>query len=231
MGADALAKLTCSVQPVRGRQETKKIVETRVRDKVMVEVRAKVNDTLTLLNASSTEFQSLVNEMNVPISSAEIFELERVLGNASANMILVKEDQLKANDTIASLRAVDLTSLKQPTALQEFEDGLSKTKSMVALIDQTLGTMADLATISGDRALAAHMAPCAKLRGIYARLDLSQSSDVASKAINQPYEDCIAGAAVVASQFQQPSLLKAQMAELARRVRQISAIYLTVGAP
>jgi hypothetical protein len=231
MGSDTLAKLACSVEPVRGRAETKKIVETRVREKILQKVRAKVSDTLTLLNETSTKFQTIVNDMNVTISSAEIMELERVLGNASANMVLVKEDQLKAAETIANVKAVDLSSLTQPTALQEFESGKARMLAMIALIDGVMEAMADLAKLSNDPTVAAELAPCSNLRGAYAALDLSKSTDVLVRDIDQPYQDCIARALSVVQRFQKPSLLKAQMAEFANRTRQISEIYLTTVSP
>src|SRR5690606_32994714 len=96
LGGDVLAGTVCGVEPVRGRAETIRIIENRVRERIITEVRAKVDDTLTLLAASAAEFTTLVNRMDVPILSAEILELERVLGNAAANMMLVKEDQLRA---------------------------------------------------------------------------------------------------------------------------------------
>lgn len=230
LGDDALAALACAVEPVRGRAETARLVETRVRERIMQEVRAKVEDTLRLLEAASAEFQALVNQMDVPIASAEIMEFERVLGNASANMLLVKEDRLKAKDTIATLKAVDLSTLNQPGELREFEDGAARMTAMVGLIDEVLAALADLAAV-GDPAIAAELAPCATLRGAYGALDLSRDSGTLAREIGQPYEDCLARARAVVARFQEPSLAKAQMAALARHVRQISETYLSTVAP
>ena len=231
LGDDALAGLVCSVQPVRGRAETIRVVETRVRERIMLEVRAKVEETLHLLEASSTEFQRLVNDMDVPILSAEILELERVLGNASANMILVKEDQLKAADTIAELQDVDLSSLNQPGQLSEFEQGQTRMTAMVELIEEVMSAMAKLSEVSGDPEIVAQVAPCANLRGAYSALDLSRDTGELARQINGPYEDCIARARSVVARFQEPSLDKALMAEFARHVRQISETYLSTVAP
>jgi hypothetical protein len=202
-----------------------------VRERIMTEVRAKVDDTLQLLEASSTEFQSLVNQMDVPIFSAEIMELERVLGNAAANMVLVKDDQLNAATTIATLQAVDLSALNQPTALQEFTDGQARMTGMVALIDAVMAALADLATLEGDPAVATDLAPCAGLRGAYSALDLGLDTGSLTQMINDPYEDCIERARAVVARFQEPSLDKALMAELARHVRQISEAFLSTVSP
>jgi hypothetical protein len=231
LGGDALAALVCSVQAVRGRAETIRIVETRVRERIMTEVRAKVTDTLQLLEASSTEFQSLVNQMDVPILSAEILELERVLGNAAANMILIKEDQLKAATTIATLQAVDLSALNQPEALQELTDGKARMTAMSGLIDAVMAALADLANLEGDPTATADLGPCANLRGVYPALDLGLDTGTLTQTMNGPYEDCLARARGVVSRFQEPSLDKALMAELARHVRQISEAFLSTVSP
>ena len=72
LGNDQLASLVCSVKPIRGRAETGQLVGTRVRELVITAVRTKVDDTLNLMNAASAAFQTLVNEMNVTIWSAEV---------------------------------------------------------------------------------------------------------------------------------------------------------------
>ena len=231
LGTDALVGLVCSVEPVRGRAETVRIVETRVRERIMQEVRSKVQDTLQLLEAASAEFQRLVNDMDVPIASAEILELERVLGNASANMILVKEDQLKAADTISELQAVDLSSLNQPGQLTEFEEGKTRMVAMVALIEEVMDAMAELAQVVDDPDIGAELTPCAGLRGAYTALDLTRDTGTLARQILGPYEDCIARARAVVARFQEPSLDKAFMAELARQVRQISEAYLSTVSP
>ncbi|RAZ92842.1 hypothetical protein DPM33_02955 [Mesorhizobium hawassense] len=231
LGTDVLAKLVCSVQPVRGRADTVKLVETRVQEKIITAVRAKVDETLGLMNAKATEFQTLVNNMNVPIKSAEVIELERVLGNAQANMVLVKEDQLKAAATIAALSAVDLSTLNQPTSLQEFQNGKTKLATVVDQINSVMTTMATLAQVSNDPALSAQLAPCAALQGAYSALDLSRDTGALTAQIDGPYEACINQARTVVAQFQQPSLEKTQMAALAKFVRQISEAYLLTVQP
>ena len=231
LGTAALAGLVCSVEPVRGRAETVRMVETRVRERIMQEVRLKVKDTLDLLEAASTEFQSLVNKMDVTILSAEIMELERVLGNASANMILVKEDQLKAAKTIADLQAVDLSTLKKPGQTEEFEQGQGRIAAMVALIEEVMGAMAELAQVVDDPDIATELSPCEALRGRYSSLDLTRDTGTLAREIGGPYEDCIAQVRAVVQRFQEPSLDKAFMAELARHVRQISETYLSAVSP
>jgi len=231
LGGEALTALVCSVQPVRGRAETARLVETRVRERIVQQVRKSVQETLDLLEAASTEFQRLVNDMDVPIKTAEIFELERVLGNASANMILVKEDQLKAARTIAELQAVDLSSLNQPGQLTEFEQGRTRLAAMVALIDDVMAAMADLARVVDDPGILAELAPCAGLRGAYSALDLSRDTGTLARAIGDPYEACIARTRVVVARFQEPNLDQALMAALARHVRQISETYLSTVNP
>lgn len=231
LGAAPLAALVCSVEPVRGRAETVQLVETRVRERIMMEVRAKVSDTLTLLDASAAEFTTLVNQMDVPIFSAEILELERVLGNAAANMILVKEDQLHAAETIATLQAVDLSSLAQPTALEEFETGRTRMQAMAGLIDGVMAALAALPDAVNDPALKAELAPCTPLRGAYPALDLSRDTGTLTQSISAPYEACLTRARALVQRFQQPSLDSALMAALAHHVRQISETYLSTVSP
>ena len=231
LGSSTLASLVCSIQPVRGRAETARLVETRVRERIVRQVRQQVQDTLTLLEAASTEFQRMVNEMDVPIKSAEILELERVLGNASANMLLVKDDQLKAAQTIATLQAVDLSSLNQPGQLTELEQGRTRLTAMVNLIDGVMGSLADLARVVDDPAIAAELAPCASLRGAYPALDLSRDTATLAQQIGGPYQQCISRARAVVQRFQQPSLDQELLAALARHVRQISETYLTTVQP
>jgi hypothetical protein len=231
LGNDALAKLVCAVKPVRDRAETAKRVETRVREEVITAVRAKVDNTLDMMEASSTEFQALVNEMDVLIRTAEVLELERVLGNAQANMVLVKNDQLKAAETIATLQAVDLSSLNQPDSLKEFEDGKARMTAIAGQIEQVMAALAGLASVVDDPAVSTELASCATLRGAYSALDPSLDTGTLTRAINGPYEDCVNHARTVVARFQNPSLAKAQMAELARHVRQLSEIFLNAGQP
>jgi hypothetical protein len=231
LGGAALTSLVCAAQPVRGRAETARLVENRVRERIVLQVRRSVQETLDLLEAASTDFQRLVNDMDVPIKTAEIFELERVLGNASANMILVKEDQLKAARTIGELQAVDLSSLNQPGQLSEFEQGRTRLAAMVALIDGVMAAIADLSTVVDDPGIRNELAPCAALRGAYSALDLSRDTATLARAIGDPYETCIARARTVVARFQQPNLDQARMAALARHVRQISETFLSTVNP
>lgn len=231
MGQSALTQLVCSVEPVRSRGEMIRLVETRVREQIMREVRAKVEDTLRLLEAASAEFQALVTAMDVPISSAEILELERVLGNARANMLMVKEDQLKAALTIDTLKQTDLSSLNQPGQLAEFQEGQARMEAIVVEIESVMTALAGLIEIEGDQAVTAELAPCATLRGAYPALDLDRDTAALAQQIGGPYEDCIHRARQVVTRFQAPSLRKAQMAALARHVRQLSEAYLSVAGP
>ena len=231
IGDSALSQIVCSAEPVRTRAETVELIKTRVREQLMVEVRAKVEDSLQLLEGASTQFQTLVNDMDVPIASAEILELERVLGNASANMILVKEDQLRAQETIEELQGVDLSALNQPGQMAEFETGQARMAAMVALIDDVMAAMADLAAVSGDPQVTTDLAPCTDLRGAYSALDLNLDTGTLARQIEGPYEVCITQARAVVARFQQPTLDKAFMAELAREVRQLSETYLATVSP
>ena len=169
--------------------------------------------------------------MNVPILSAEILELERVLGNAASNMLLVKEDQLHAAQTIATLQAVDLATLNQPTELREFNDGQARMTAITGLIEMVMSALAELGTLVGDPALQAELAPCTALRGAYGALDLALDTGTLTQAINGPYEDCLNRARSVVARFQEPSLDKHFMAALARHVRQISETYLSTVSP
>lgn len=231
LGDDTLARLVCSVEPVRGRAATIELVETRVRERIITAVRAKVDETLTLLNARAVEFQGVVNDMDVTILSAEIIELERVLGNAASNMVMVKEDQLAAAATIATLQAIDLSSLNQPTELTEFQVGQTRMTAMQAEIETVMSAIADLAATVDDPAVSADLAPCDALRGAYSALNLTQDTGTLTARMVGPYEDCLRRARDVVARFQQPSLEKAFMAELSARVRQISEAHLSTVTP
>ena len=146
-------------------------------------------------------------------------------------MVLVKDDQLKAAETIATLQAVDLSSLNQPEALEEFENGKAKMADITGQIESVMTALAGLSHVVDDPGISAELAGCASLAGAYSALDLSLDSGALTRAINGPYEDCIGHVRTVAARFQNPSLAKAQMAELARRVRQISETYLTTVQP
>lgn len=221
----ALTDLVCAVQPVRGRAETVRLVETRVRERIVAEVRAKVTDTLVLLDASAEEFTALVTRMDVPIASAQILELERVLGNAAANMILVKEDQLNSARTLQTLDQTDLSSLNKPTELSEFAQGKDR---VIAVSGQIGAVLAELAALSDS---APELAPCAALTGLYDGLDLNADSASQARRVTGPYDTCLAAAQGVVAGLQTPDAQTALIAELARHVRQISETHLATVSP
>lgn len=221
----ALTELVCAVQPVRGRAETVRLVETRVRERVVAQVRAKVTDTLVLLDASAERFTSLVTRMDVAIASAQIMELERVLGNAAANMILVRDDQLNAARTLQTLEQTDLSSLNQPTELSEFAQGKDR---VTAVTGQIGAVLAELATLSAS---GAEMAPCSALTGLYDGLDMNADSASQARRVTGPYDTCLAAAQGVVARLQTPDAQTALIAELARHVRQISETHLATVSP
>lgn len=224
-----LTQLVCDVKPVRSKGEMKRYVKTLVDERILQEVKKEVVKTLKLLRESSDEFQKLVKKMNVPIKYKNILELERNLGNAQANMMLVKEDQLKAADTITKLKEVtdvQLSSLNKPEGLQDFQNGQKSMADLVKLIDEVLTALADLDQLSDDADIAEKLSPCAQLRTIYKEFVFEPDTHTLRRKIIEPYEDCIAGAAAVVPRFQKPSLQKTLMAELAAHVRQISEAYL-----
>ncbi|MBS0125394.1 hypothetical protein [Thetidibacter halocola] len=217
-----LAALVCSVEPVRGRGETVRIVETRVRETVAAEARAKVEDSLVLLDAAAAEFQDLVNRMDVEIKSAEILDLERRFGNAAANLRLVKEDGLNADVTIAELNAVDLSTLRQPGQLQDLETAQARMSQMAERMRTVLNQLAALADVTADPALSLSLFNCAQLRGLYQNLDFQRDTGVLTASIQGPYDACLTSARTVASSLTAPSLQAAFMAELAHHVRRLS---------
>ncbi|WP_347138391.1 hypothetical protein [Paracoccus sp. SSK6] len=228
----ALAALVCAIQPVRGRAETVRLVETRVREKIVAEVRAKVSDTLVLLDASAETFTDLVNRMDVTIASAAIIELERVLGNAAANMVLVRDDQLNAAQTLQTLAATDLSSLNKPAELAEFAEGRARMDAVTGQIGAVLAELAHLADPNdGDPALAGELAPCAALQGLYDGLDMSRDSGALTAQVSGPYTACLNAALGAVGRMQTPDADTALIAELARHVRQISETHLATVSP
>lgn len=219
LGGSALSDLVCAFEPVRGRAETVRLIEVRVRERIALEARAKVEDSLTLLNAAAEEFQSLVNAMDVEILTAEILELERVFGNAAANIRLVQNDQLKAEETISELEAVDLSALNQPGEMSEYQAAQGQMAAMVALMDRVLTELAALAELLSDDGLA----DCRGLGSVYDALDMNRDSFVLTTEIEGPYVTCLASARALVEAGTSPSLETELMAELARHVGQISA--------
>ena len=208
-----------AAEPVRGRAETVRLIEVQVRERIALEARAKVEDSLTLLNAAAEEFQSLVNAMDVEILTAEILELERVFGNAAANIRLVQNDQLKAEETISELEAVDLSALNQPGEMSEYQAAQGQMAAMVALMDGVLTELAALAELRPDDGLA----DCRGLGSVYDALDMNRDSFVLTTEIEGPYVACLARARALVEAGTTPSLETELMAELARHVGQISA--------
>ncbi|WP_457152430.1 hypothetical protein, partial [Mesorhizobium sp. P5_C1] len=101
----------------------------------------------------------------------------------------------------------------------------------VGQIEGVMTALSGLAHVVDDPAITAELSSCAGLAGAYSRLDLTLDTGALTATINGPYEDCINHARAVVGRFQNPSLSKAQMAELARHVRQISEVFLSTGQP
>ncbi len=229
LSADQLRKLVCGVAPVRTRGEMQRIVTTRVGERIMKEVDRKVRDALSLLNAAGEEFQTLVNDMDVEIKSAEILELERVLGNVESNLMLVKNDQLNAATTIAEIQAVDLSQLSQPTDLQDYKNAQEKLATMVGEIDKVLEATAKLSAVVPDASIQQELRACDGLATVYDQLDLTRDTASLEAGVLIPYTTCLSAAEAVVRRFQAPSLEKAFAAELSRNVRQISDAFLASG--
>lgn len=219
LGDSALTDLVCAFEPVRGRAETVRLIEVRVRERIALEARAKVEDSLRLLRAAAAEFQGLVNEMDVEILTAEILELERVFGNAAANIRLVQNDQLRAEETIAELEAVDLSALNQPGEMSEYQAAQGQMAAMVALMDGVLTELEALAPLVPDDGLA----ECRGLGAVYDAPDMSLDSFTLTAAIEGPYVACLAQARALVEAGTTPSLQTELMGELAKHVGQISA--------
>lgn len=217
LGDTALTSLVCAVNPVRGRGETVKRITTRVQDTLAFAARAKVEDALILLEAAAAEFQALVNAMDVEIKTAEILELERVFGNAASNLRLVKTDQLRAEDTLAALEAVDLGQLNQPGEMAEFQAAQAQLQAMVMLMDEVLSALEPLHAVDPDA-----LAPCAGLEALYDAPDLTLDSGTLTQRIEAPYVACLGAAQGVVEVLTGPTLQSELMAELARHVGQIS---------
>ena len=229
LDADAMRDTVCAVEPVRTRGEMQRIVTTRVGEHVMREVDKKTRDALTLLNQAGEEFQALVNGMNVPIKSAEILELERLLGNVESNLLLVKNDELRASVTIAEVQAVDLTTINQPGDMREYETATAKLASMVSEIDAVLEATAELSAASDDPSVRTDLAVCDGLGSLYDRLDLTRDTATIEAGVLSPYTTCLTAVDAVVRRFQAPSLDQAFAAELSRNVRQISEAFLQGG--
>ncbi|MDP3896845.1 MAG: hypothetical protein Q8Q62_09225 [Mesorhizobium sp.] len=229
LDADRLRKMVCAIAPVRTRGEMQRIVTTRVGERVMQRVEAKVRDALSLLNAAGREFQGLVNDMDVEIKSAEILELERVLGNVESNLMLVKNDQLNAATTIAEIQAVDLSQLNQPSDLQEYKRAQEKLAAMVGEIDKVLEATARLSATTPDPAIQQELRVCESLGSLYDQLDLARDTASLEASVLVPYTNCLSAAETVVRRFQAPSLDQAFAAELSRHVRQLSEAFLVGG--
>lgn len=229
LDADAMRDMVCSVEPVRTRGEMQRIVTTRVGEHVMREVDKKTREALTLLNQASEEFQALVNGMDVPIKSAEILELERLLGNVESNLLLVKNDELRAGTTIAEVQAVDLSTINQPGDMREYEAATAKLAAMVSEIDAVLEATAQLSVAADDPAIRAELALCDGLGSLYDQLDLTRDTATVETGVLAPYTACLTAVDAVVRRFQAPSLDQVFAAELSRNVRQISEAFLQGG--
>lgn len=231
LGDDTLADLVCSVAPVRGRAETVRMVETGVRERIMTEVRAKVDETLTLLEATGAEFQAMVAAMDVAIPTDAILDLQRRFGNAAANIELVKTDALNAEVTLQALAESDLSSLNQPGQLAEFDHGRAEMDRMIGAIGAVMDAIATIAEASNDPEVRSRLAPCAALDGLYATIDVSEDSGAIAARIEGPYTDCLSRAEGLVGQFQEPSLDKMFMAALAHELRRLSETFLQEVSP
>ena len=227
LDAVPLATLVCSVEPVRGQRETRRIVITRVRELLAAAAREKVDETLVLLDAAAEEFQTLVNNMDVEIKTAEILDLERRFGNAAANLELVKTDQLRADMTIQELEAVDLSALSRPGDLEDLTNAEGLITDMAGRIDvvlDSLSALGDLTPISGTGAA---LSACSALRDLYEDLDLDRDSAVLSAEIVGPYEDCLTRTRAAVTEANTPNLQTVLAAELAHHVRRLSENFFT----
>jgi hypothetical protein len=229
LDADAMREMVCAVEPVRTRGEMQRIVTTRVGEHVMREVDKKTRDALTLLNKAGEEFQALVNGMDVPIKSAEILELERLLGNVESNLLLVKNDELRASATIAEVQAVDLSTISQPGDMREYEAATASQTLMVSEIDAVLEATAELSATSQEPSIRSELAVCDGLGSLYDQLDLTRDTATVEAGVLAPYAACLAAVDAVVRRFQAPSLDQAFAAELSRNVRQISEAFLQGG--
>ncbi|HEV7251591.1 MAG TPA: hypothetical protein VGN97_00605 [Mesorhizobium sp.] len=229
LDADKLADGVCELAPVRSRGEMRRIVTTRVRERLMREVDVKVQDALSLLQKASEEFQALVEAMNVEIRSADILELERVLGNVESNLLLVKTDGLKAASTIAEIQAVDLSQLDRPTELAEYSKAEGELAAMTAEIDRVLEATATLASSSEDPGIRRELAPCERLGAVYDDLDLTRDTASLEADVMLPLTSCLSAAEAIVRRFGAPSLDTTLAAALSSHVRQLSEAFLSSG--
>lgn len=213
----ALTGMVCGIEPVRGRAETAQRIRTQVGERMAQEARDKVDDTLVLLESEAERFQDLVNRMDVTIKTAEILELERVFGNAAANVRLVQTDQLNADGTLAELEAVDLGALRQPGEVAEYQQAQAQMAQMITLMDGVLTELAALAEVDPAR-----LSACAGLETLYDAPDLRMDTGTLTALIEGPYANCLNQARGLVELMNATTEQSAAMAVLAGHVAQIS---------
>lgn len=221
---EALAVLSCSVNPVQGRAETLRKIEERVQARIALAARDKVQENLTLLNQAATEFQTLVNAMDVEIKTAEILQLERDFGNAASSLRMVAEDDLSADVTIGALDEVDLSTLARPGESGDLDAARAQMAGMIATIDAVLGAIADMSET--DPEFAAQFTDCETLRGLYPTLDLTLDTGVLTELVEAPYDNCLMAARALVDTQNAPSLDAVMLAEFARHLAQLSEVYI-----
>ncbi len=219
---DLVKEVVCTIEPLRTRGEMERVITSRVEVLIARQVERKIEETLVLLNKASAEFQELVNDMDVTIKTADILELERVLGNVRANLLMVKSDQLQAAELIDALKRVDLSQLDQPADLEEFQQADASMQEMAAVIVDVLESVSEVGGVSSDPVIAEQLTLCDDLEAPYRDIDFSQNTAALEASIVGPYEDCLAQVESLVGQFRQPSAYKAFMAELSRHVRHLS---------
>lgn len=230
---DTLSVLVCQVQPARTRGETEKLIKMRVEALVSQRVEEKINETLIALNTARAGFQSLINDMDVQIATADIIDLERVLGDVKANLMMVKEDQLQADVLIDQLQSVDLSSLHSPDDLVEYETAHHRMQAMAAAIVDVLESVSALSELTTDSIgepigtpFAEH---CSGLAQPYRELDFSRNTSELAGTVLERYENCLLTASEMIERFREPSRFKALMAVLSAHVLQLSQVLVQQG--
>ena len=221
-GGDLLKEMACGVKPPRTRGEMEKIIKARVRVLIFKEVNKKIDETLILLRQASSNFQQLVNQMDVTIQTKEIFQLEQDLGNVRANLLMVKDDLLKAAELIGKLKNVDLSQLDNPADLQEFKEAKEMMENMAGAILSVLEGMLKLTNISKDPAMVSQVKKCEGLDASYRNIDFSLNTASLKNKIVPRYESCLKAVERLVTPYRKPTAYKKLMAEFAKHVHHLS---------
>lgn len=219
---DIMRALACKVKPTRTRGEVEKIIKEKAESLIHYEVKNKIEETFVLLQEASSKFQQLVTMMDIEMKTKEIMELERVLGNVQANLLIVKHDQLKAGDLIEKLRRVDLSQLNTAGGLQELKESNALTENLALKIATFLKDLSAIAQVSRDAQITESLKDCKGLEAFYQNLDMSSDTATLRNRLMPRFEGCLISVQGLIEKNKKPSASKKLMGKMSQHMQQIS---------